>query len=108
MPRRLTRTIVVPVGDVELVDRRNRAGNSCIVEDDVEPAEALDGFPDGPFRVGLDGGIGDDAQRLRAGAFKLGHHAAGSIGVEIDHHDLCAFGGESACRGAADRRRRRR
>ena len=105
IPRNTLRTSTANVRsqslDARLGDRPERAADAGVVEQDVEPAEALDGGADQRLDVVLLGDVGaQEQQPVRVG--DLVDEALAVVGVEVADDDAGALGEEAQHRRPAD------
>ncbi len=77
-------------------DQHPVAHESCVVDDDVEPTEGVDGAGDHVLARIPVGHIGHDRNSLTAGGDDLVGHGMRRVGVEVVHHHACPLCGERA------------
>jgi hypothetical protein len=91
----------------EILDRAFRCGcllafDACVVEEDVEAAETLDGGADHPGNVVLIGNVGQDRDGMPAGPFDLICDVLGAALFPVGYNDVRPLAGEEQRRRPAD------
>ncbi len=91
-----------PSSNVGLVGgRAAEHAHACVVDEDVDAAEAGDDVVDEPVDLRGVAHVHDVALRLTAGRIDLVHHGLDSVRPEVDNGDARAFVGEEVRSGAA-------
>jgi hypothetical protein len=105
-PRRLTATRRSQSSSVISVRRLDRLLDACVVEGDVEAAEALDRSVKRRTDVVGARDVTGHGERVAAGLLDHSRRLAVAVGGDVGHDDVRAFAGEGQRGGAADAGRR--
>jgi hypothetical protein len=110
MPRNTARSRIektaVPIFRAGLLERPDRAAEPCVVIDDIEGSEFLDGTIDRALDIFFAQDVGELEDCVAAVLLAVPHCPIATLTIEVGDHDRSAFAGEPDRGGASDSTRR--